>query len=110
MPAGCFACDLAEGRVPLPGGGLLDAGRWLVEHCAGPLGVGTLVVKPRRHVLHVADLDERESAELGPLLRRAADVAGRDAAAVGRRPPPSGILRGRDLHRCAGPGLAPGRT
>jgi ATP adenylyltransferase len=81
MPAGCLACDLAEGRVPLPGGPLLDAGRWLVEHCVGPLGVGTLVVKPRRHVLHVADLDEHESAELGPLLRRAAGVAGRLAGA-----------------------------
>ena len=81
MPAGCLACDLAEGRVPLPGGVLLDSGRWLVEHCVGSLGVGTLVVKPRRHVLHLAELDERESAELGPLLRRAADVAGRLAAA-----------------------------
>jgi diadenosine tetraphosphate (Ap4A) HIT family hydrolase len=81
MPAGCLACDLAEGRVPLPGGNLLDSGRWLVEHCIGPLGVGTLVVKPLRHVLHVADLDERESAELGPLLARTADVAGRLTAA-----------------------------
>jgi diadenosine tetraphosphate (Ap4A) HIT family hydrolase len=81
MPAGCLACDLAEGRVPLLGGTLLDSGRWLVEHCIGPLGVGTLVVKPRRHVIHVADLDERESAELGPLLGRTADVAGRLTAA-----------------------------
>jgi ATP adenylyltransferase len=24
----------------------------VVEHCIGPLGVGTLIVKPRRHVLH----------------------------------------------------------
>ena len=77
MPAGCLACELAEGRVPLPGGVLHDTGRWLVEHCVGPLGVGTMVVKPRRHVLHVADLDERESAELGPLLQRTAAVATR---------------------------------
>ena len=42
------------------------------EHCVGPLGVGTLIVKPKRHVLHVADLDENEAAELGPLLRRVA--------------------------------------
>ncbi|MFC5181312.1 HIT family protein [Actinomadura harenae] len=42
----------------------------MVEHAVGPLGVGTLVVKPVRHVLHVADLDESESAALGPLLRR----------------------------------------
>lgn len=72
--SGCLACDLTAGRKPLPGGVLSDSGRWLVEHCVGPLGVGTLVVKPRRHVLHVADLDDGEAAELGPLLRRVADV------------------------------------
>jgi diadenosine tetraphosphate (Ap4A) HIT family hydrolase len=66
----CSACDLASGKEPLPGGTILDGGRWLVEHCVGPLGVGTLVVKPRRHVLHVADLDDAEAEELGPLLRR----------------------------------------
>jgi diadenosine tetraphosphate (Ap4A) HIT family hydrolase len=44
----------------------------LVEHCVGPLGVGALVVKPRRHVLHVADLDDAEVAELGPLLQKVA--------------------------------------
>ncbi|MGH2937478.1 MAG: HIT family protein [Solirubrobacterales bacterium] len=42
----------------------------MVEHCVGPLGVGTLIVKPKRHVLHVADLRDDEAAELGPLLRR----------------------------------------
>ena len=46
--------------------------RWAVEHTVGPLGLGTLVVKPLRHVVHVADLDEAESAELGPLLRHTA--------------------------------------
>lgn len=77
MPAGCLACDLAEGRLPLPGGVLHESGRWLVEHCVGPLGIGTMVVKPRRHVLHVAELDEAESGELGPLLQRTAAVATR---------------------------------
>jgi diadenosine tetraphosphate (Ap4A) HIT family hydrolase len=42
---------------------------WIVEHSVGPLGVGTLIVKPQRHVLHVADLSDEEAAELGPLLR-----------------------------------------
>jgi diadenosine tetraphosphate (Ap4A) HIT family hydrolase len=42
----------------------------VVEHCVGPLGVGTLVVKPVRHVTSIADLDAAESAELGPLLAR----------------------------------------
>jgi diadenosine tetraphosphate (Ap4A) HIT family hydrolase len=69
---GCLACDLRAGRVPLPGGGIHETGHWAVEHCIGPLGLGTLVVKPKRHVIHVADLAAEEAEELGPLLRRAA--------------------------------------
>jgi diadenosine tetraphosphate (Ap4A) HIT family hydrolase len=71
---GCFACDLAAGRVPLPGGLIHETPYWLVEYCVGPLGVGTLIVKPKRHVVHVADLDEDEAVELGPLLQRTAAV------------------------------------
>jgi diadenosine tetraphosphate (Ap4A) HIT family hydrolase len=67
---GCLACDLMEGRVELPGGVISETEHWLVEHCVGPLGVGTLIVKPRRHVLHVWELNDAEAAELGPLLRR----------------------------------------
>lgn len=69
---GCLACDLTSGRRPVPGGELFAAGGWRIEHCVGPLGVGTLIVKPLRHVVHVADLTAGESAALGPLLRRAA--------------------------------------
>jgi ATP adenylyltransferase len=50
---GCLACDLYGGRVDLPGGVIHDSSRWVVEHTVGPLGVGTLIVKPRRHVVHV---------------------------------------------------------
>jgi diadenosine tetraphosphate (Ap4A) HIT family hydrolase len=71
---GCLACDLAEGRVDLPGGEILVTEHWIVEHCVGPLGVGTLIVKPKRHVVHVWQLAEEEAAELGPLLRRATGV------------------------------------
>jgi diadenosine tetraphosphate (Ap4A) HIT family hydrolase len=38
------------------------------------LPLGTLVVKPERHLLHVADLSADEAAELGPLLRATANV------------------------------------
>lgn len=53
----------------------------MVEHCVGPLGVGTLLVKPRRHVLHLGDLDDAESAVLGSLLRDASAVVERLAGA-----------------------------
>ncbi|MHB8468197.1 MAG: HIT family protein [Gaiellaceae bacterium] len=65
----CLACDVNAGRVPAPGGVILDTGRWRVDHTVGSLGLGTLVVKPLRHVLSVGDLDSRESAELGPVLQ-----------------------------------------
>jgi diadenosine tetraphosphate (Ap4A) HIT family hydrolase len=51
-----------------------DEGGWLVEHCVGPLGVGTLVVKPRRHVTQVADLTDAEAVLLGPILLRTSQV------------------------------------
>jgi len=72
---GCIACDLSEGRVPLPGGLIYETTHWLVEHCIGPLGAGALIVKPRRHVTAVAELHDAEALELGPLLRKASEVA-----------------------------------
>ncbi|MGW0648643.1 HIT family protein [Streptomyces umbrinus] len=68
----CMACRLTSGTEHLPGGTVHRTALWVVEHCVGPLGLGTLVVKPLRHVLHIADLTPPESAELGPLLRRVA--------------------------------------
>ena len=73
----CFACALSQGRLPLPGGLIFRTDRWLVEHCVGSLGLGTLVVKPERHVTMVAALDDGEVRELGPLLRQASSVARR---------------------------------
>jgi diadenosine tetraphosphate (Ap4A) HIT family hydrolase len=65
---------LLDGRRPLPGGVIHDDGMWVVDHCFGPLGVGTLIVKPRRHVTRVADLTEDEASALGPLLLRTTHV------------------------------------
>jgi diadenosine tetraphosphate (Ap4A) HIT family hydrolase len=73
----CLACELTHGRRPLPGGLIRQDDGWRVEHCVGPLGLGTLIVKPERHVTGVADLTDGEAWALGPLLRRASRVAGR---------------------------------
>lgn len=66
----CLACDLTSGKRALPGGRIFSTDHWVVEHCVGPLGVGTLLVKPFRHCLHVSHLSSAESRELGPLLQR----------------------------------------
>ena len=70
-----MACELSDGRRRLPGGLIHRTTHWLVEHAVGGLGIGTLIVKPERHVLHVGDLTDDEAAELGPLIRDASRVA-----------------------------------
>ena len=71
---GCLACDLTAGRLPLPGGRIHETEHWIVEHCVGPLGVGCLLVKPRRHLTSLGDLQAAEAVELGPLLQRSAAI------------------------------------
>ena len=78
---GCLACDLLAGRVPLPGGVIHQTEHWIVEHCVGPLGIGTLAVKPKRHVTRVSELTVEEAGELGPLITRTATVVDRLIAA-----------------------------
>ena len=60
--------------MPLPGGVIHETPGWFVEHTVGPLNVGTLIVKPKRHVTRVSELTEEEASELGSLLRGAAAV------------------------------------
>jgi diadenosine tetraphosphate (Ap4A) HIT family hydrolase len=61
--------------IPIgPGGIIAETEHWIVDHTFGSLGVGTLIVKPKRVVLHVGDLDADEAAELGPLLQRASRI------------------------------------
>jgi diadenosine tetraphosphate (Ap4A) HIT family hydrolase len=70
----CYACDLMTGKEKLLGGRIHETRSWVVEHCMGPLGVGTLIVKPRRHLLHAWELNSQELSEMGPLLGSAATV------------------------------------
>ena len=65
----CLACGLSDGTLDLPGGRIYATTHWVVEHCIGPLGVGTLIVKPFRHCVHFWELTGEETEELGPLLR-----------------------------------------
>ncbi len=70
----CLACALSAGEAEPPGGLIFETTCWRVEHCVGPLGVGTLIVKPKRHVLAVADLEAAEVGEMGPLLWQTASA------------------------------------
>jgi diadenosine tetraphosphate (Ap4A) HIT family hydrolase len=74
MNGTCLSCDLIAGVRPLPGGIVTETKRWVVNHCLGPLGLGTLVAVPKRHVVRVAELNDEEASELGPLLKRVASI------------------------------------
>ena len=82
----CLACDLIEHPERVPGGRIATIGPWVVEHCIGPLGVGTVVVKPIRHVIHLADLESGEAAALGPLLASVARAVTLAASEDGHPP------------------------
>jgi diadenosine tetraphosphate (Ap4A) HIT family hydrolase len=57
--------------VPIPGGYIVEAEHFLVEHA--PLqesSAGTSIVEARRHLLDFGDMTQAECAELGALLHR----------------------------------------
>jgi diadenosine tetraphosphate (Ap4A) HIT family hydrolase len=73
-----MACDLASGAERLVGGTIQRTQHWTVEHCVGPLGVGTLIVKPLRHVVRFAELTLDEATEFGPLLHTVTQALGEE--------------------------------
>ena len=74
MSIDCYACNLADGTENLIGGLIAETEHWRVEHCMGSLGIGTLIVKPKRHVLHIWELLESEAKEIGLILKKASSV------------------------------------
>ena len=69
----CWVCEMTAANG-VPGGTIHETARWVIDHCVGPLGIGTLIVRPKRHVVRVADLSAAEAGELGMLLRQATAV------------------------------------
>jgi diadenosine tetraphosphate (Ap4A) HIT family hydrolase len=69
-----MACQLIAGERKLIGGRIFQTEHWVVEHCVGTLGVGTLILKPFRHVVGLAEMSDAEAADLGPLMQRATAV------------------------------------
>ena len=73
--SGCIACDVVSGRIVPPGGIILDDGVWVLSHSVSPVLLrGWLILEPRRHVEHLAELTEPEAAALGPLIARASSA------------------------------------
>jgi diadenosine tetraphosphate (Ap4A) HIT family hydrolase len=56
--------------VPLPGGLIAETKTWRAEHCIGPFGPGSVVVKTKAHREALWQLTPEEASELGPFLAR----------------------------------------
>ncbi len=69
----CRTCELVArrdaGDAP-PWDTILRTGSWDVVHAYGTALEGWLVLATRRHITAVADMDDTEAGELGPLVQR----------------------------------------
>lgn len=61
----CFACRVNEGSIPTPGGNIYSDGHWVADHGVPPRLLGYVVLKPRRHILGVAELNPDEALAFG---------------------------------------------
>jgi diadenosine tetraphosphate (Ap4A) HIT family hydrolase len=68
---GCICCDSLSGKIEIPGGIIYSTQYWVIDHCIGPFGVGSLIVKPKRHCVHYWELTGKEANEVGRLLKLA---------------------------------------
>lgn len=71
----CLSCDVRDGKVKTPGGILFENDLITITHSIPPAqSKGFLIVQPKRHVEHIADLSEDEMLELGKGIRAAANA------------------------------------
>ena len=68
----CDGCEIVAGRIATPGGVILDDPNWHVTHVGAPAPLirGMIVLRARRHVVHLADLTPEELAAAMSLLSR----------------------------------------
>ena len=71
LVSGCVACDIVSGKRIEPGGVIYENEYWHVGTVASAPVVwrGFLIIKLKRHCLHLADLTPEEAAALGPVIR-----------------------------------------
>ena len=67
---GCMSCDILVGRITGPGGVIYEDEYWHVGSMVHPVfWPGLLIVKLKRHREYLSELNPKEAAALGPVLR-----------------------------------------
>jgi diadenosine tetraphosphate (Ap4A) HIT family hydrolase len=69
----CLGCGIVSGEINTPGGILYQNAYWMLTHATSSNGAplkGMLILQPKRHCTHLADLQPEEVKNLGPLLQK----------------------------------------
>jgi diadenosine tetraphosphate (Ap4A) HIT family hydrolase len=66
----CLACRLNKNPNLVPGGRITEGKYWIVEHCIGPCGIGTLVIKTKRHKERFSKCTDEELNEFCRLFKQ----------------------------------------
>ena len=67
-----MACEVISGKIRPPGGVIYENEYWMVNHsvpCPIILMRGFLIIQPKRHCEHLAELTIEETLTFAPLLR-----------------------------------------
>ncbi len=67
---GCIACDLVSGKTVQPGGTIFENDCWHVDTARNAqVWPGFLMIKLKRHCVHLAELTPPEAASLGLVIQ-----------------------------------------
>lgn len=70
----CLACQILAGTKPVPGGLIAENPWWVADHCLGPYGLGSVVIKTRAHRENLWNLTQAESQALGPFMQQVSEA------------------------------------
>lgn len=79
--AECLACQTLKGQVNVPGGTIAENDHWTADHCLGPYGLGSVVVKSKVHRENLWQLTAAETASLGPFMAELSEAIAKALAA-----------------------------
>ncbi len=67
---GCLACELVSGKTVQPGGTIYENAHWHVDTAkSADVWPGFLMIKLKRHCVHLAELTAAEAASLGGVIQ-----------------------------------------
>ncbi len=73
----CLGCEIVNSNITTPGGIIYADVDWMLTHSISahlPPLKGMLILQPKRHCEHLADLSEQETKNLGLILRNACNA------------------------------------